>query len=80
MHGPAQILHRLIDAQAVPAAGGGAKPIVLHFQPAQDPHATLREGVAFDSLVAQVGRHPLEVLVQEAEHFVRKRGQIFTIE
>src|SRR5919108_4051607 len=67
MDGPAQVLHGLIDAQAVLSSLWGSKAVMLDLQPVQHWHAAFGQGVALDPLVAQIGRHPLEVLFEEAD-------------
>src|SRR5712691_5620567 len=64
---PAQVFHRLIDAQAVLPAFGGPKAIMSHLQASQDPHARLGQGVALDILMCEVRDHLLEVILQEGK-------------
>src|SRR5918999_2766441 len=65
MDGPAQVLRGLIDAQAIPSSLRGSKAVVFDLQPAQHTHATFGQGVTLDPGMAQIGRHPLEVLFEE---------------
>src|ERR687895_2576152 len=74
MDGPAQVLHGLIDAQAVLSSLRGSKAVMLDLQPAQHSHAAFGHGVALDPLVAQIGRHPLEVLFEEADDLLERLG------
>src|ERR671916_1739162 len=74
MDGPAQVLHGLIDAQAVLSSLRGSKAVMLDLQPAQHSHAAFGQGVALDPLVAQIGCHPLEVLFEEADELLEGLG------
>ena len=64
MHGPAQILDRLVDPQTILPALLGPKAVVLDFESPQHSHARLGQRVALHSLISQKGRHPLEVLFE----------------
>src|SRR5918998_3020305 len=74
MDGPVQVFHGLIDAQAVLSSLRGSKAVMLDLQPAQHSHAAFGQGVALDPLVAQIGRHPLEVLFEEADDLLEGLG------
>src|SRR6266566_4149920 len=67
MYGPALILHRLIDAQAVAPPCFGAEPIMLDFQAPEHTHAPLGQRMPFDPFVSHVRCHPLEMLFQERD-------------
>src|SRR5437764_2676937 len=74
MDGPDQVRHGLIDAQAVLSSLRGSKAIMFDLQPAQHSHAAFGQGVALDPRVAQIGRHPLEVLFEEADELLEGLG------
>ena len=74
MDGPAQVLHGLIDAQAVFSSLRGSKAVMFDLQPAQHSHAAFGQGVALDPRVTQIGRHPLEVLFEETGDLLEGLG------
>src|SRR5919204_2905748 len=74
MDGPAQVLHGLIDAQAVLSSLWGSKAVMFDLQPAQHSHAAFGQGVALDPRVAQIGCHPREVLFEEADDLLEGLG------
>src|ERR687888_394043 len=74
MDGPAQVLHGLIDAQAVLSSLRGSKAVMFDLQPTQHSHAAFGQGVALDPRVAQIGCHPLEVLFEEADDLLEGLG------
>src|ERR687896_255233 len=67
MDSPAQVLHGLIDAQAVLSSLRGSKAVMFDLQPAQHSHTAFGQGVALDPRMAQISRHPLEVLFEEVD-------------
>ena len=70
---PTKILDSLIDPWEVFSSFIGAKTIVFHFQTPQDAHTRFGQRIVFDIFVLEKGCHPVKMLLQKADHSVKRR-------